>query len=45
MTKLYSFPLKMHIGAPDVPVVKVGQEVKKRGMNCRTKWSWSENTY
>lgn len=29
MTKLYKFPLKMHIGAPDVPVVKEGQEVKR----------------
>ena len=26
---LYRFPLKMHIGAPDVPLVKAGQEVKR----------------
>lgn len=29
MAKLYKFPLKMHVGAPDVPVVKLGQEVKR----------------
>lgn len=29
MTNLYRFPLKMHIGAPDIPLVKVGEEVKR----------------
>lgn len=29
MVKLFSFPLKMHVGAPDVPVVKEGKEVKR----------------
>ncbi len=29
MKQLYKFPLKMHVGAPDVPVVKEGQEVKR----------------
>lgn len=29
MEKLYKFPLKMHVGAPDVPVVKEGQAVKR----------------
>ncbi|GAA0734773.1 proline reductase-associated electron transfer protein PrdC [Clostridium oceanicum] len=29
MEKLYRFPLKMHVGAPDVPTVEKGQEVKR----------------
>ncbi len=29
MVKLFNFPLKMHVGAPDVPVVKEGKEVKR----------------
>lgn len=29
MGNLYRFPLKMHVGAPDSPIVKVGQEVKR----------------
>lgn len=29
MEKMYKFPLKMHVGAPDVPCVKEGQEVKR----------------
>ncbi|WP_123054940.1 proline reductase-associated electron transfer protein PrdC [Clostridium sp. JN-1] len=29
MGKVFVFPLKMHVGAPDVPVVKKGQEVKR----------------
>ncbi|WPC42026.1 proline reductase-associated electron transfer protein PrdC [Clostridium sp. JS66] len=29
MKELYSFPLKMHVGAPDVPAVKEGQKVKR----------------
>lgn len=29
MGSLYSFPLKMHVGAPDIPIVKEGQEVKR----------------
>ncbi len=29
MATLYKFPLKMHIGAPDAAIVKVGQEVKR----------------
>ncbi len=29
MRKLYSFPLKMHIGAPDIPIVREGQKVNR----------------
>lgn len=29
MEGLFSFPLKMHVGAPDIPIVKEGQEVKR----------------
>ncbi|AYD39145.1 proline reductase-associated electron transfer protein PrdC [Clostridium fermenticellae] len=29
MGKIFNFPLKMHVGAPDVPIVKEGQEVKR----------------
>ncbi len=29
MEKLYKFPLKMHVGAPDVPCVKEGKRVKR----------------
>ncbi|MCH5138234.1 proline reductase-associated electron transfer protein PrdC [Clostridiaceae bacterium UIB06] len=29
MEMLYRFPLKMHIGAPDISIVKEGQEVKR----------------
>ena len=29
MAKTYSFPLKMHVGAPSVAIVKEGQEVKR----------------
>lgn len=29
MNKLFYFPLKMHVGAPDVPCVKVGNNVKR----------------
>lgn len=29
MVKLFSFPLKMHVGAPDLPIVKEGNEVKR----------------
>ena len=29
MNNLYKFPLKMHVGAPCEPIVKVGEEVKR----------------
>ncbi|EJO5348220.1 proline reductase-associated electron transfer protein PrdC [Clostridium botulinum] len=29
MEKMFSFPLRMHVGAPDVPCVKEGQKVKR----------------
>ena len=29
MGDIYGFPLKMHIGGPDSPIVKEGQEVKR----------------
>jgi proline reductase-associated electron transfer protein PrdC len=29
MTDFFKFPLKMHVGAPDVAIVKEGQEVKR----------------
>jgi proline reductase-associated electron transfer protein PrdC len=29
MGELYSFPLKMHIGPPDIPIVTAGQKVKR----------------
>jgi len=29
MENIYRFPLKMHVGAPDIPVVKINQEVKR----------------
>lgn len=29
MGRFFSFPLKMHVGAPDVPIIKEGQEVKR----------------
>ncbi|MGU9540007.1 proline reductase-associated electron transfer protein PrdC, partial [Clostridium tepidum] len=29
MEKLFSFPLRMHVGAPDAPCVKEGQKVKR----------------
>ncbi|NFQ36977.1 proline reductase-associated electron transfer protein PrdC, partial [Clostridium sporogenes] len=29
MEKLFSFPLRMHVGAPDAPCVKAGQKVKR----------------
>ncbi|MCS4455766.1 hypothetical protein JTT00_16325 [Clostridium botulinum] len=29
MEKMFSFPLRMHVGAPDAPCVKEGQKVKR----------------
>lgn len=29
MENLYSFPLKMHVGAPDAPIVKEGQRIQR----------------
>lgn len=29
MEQVYNFPLKMHVGGPDVPIVKENQEVKR----------------